>query len=150
MMEDAMCRHILIATDGSDLSGRAVRQGLALSQTLQAQATVITVTEPWDAVIIGEAAIVFPPAEYEKTSAANAAGMLALAREMAAEIGVSCETLHVKDRRPAEGIIETAKAKHCDLIVMGSHGRRGISRLVLGSQANEVVSHSTVPVLVCR
>ena len=145
-----MYRHILIATDGSDLSGRAVRQGLALSQTLQAQATVITVTEPWDAVIIGEAAIVFPPAEYEKTSAANAAGMLALAREMAAEIGVSCETLHVKDRRPAEGIIETAKAKHCDLIVMGSHGRRGISRLLLGSQANEVVSHSTVPVLVCR
>ena len=69
---------------------------------------------------------------------------------MAAEIGVSCETLHVKDRRPAEGIIETAKAKDCDLIVMGSHGRRGISRLVLGSQASEVVSHSTVPVLVCR
>ena len=103
-----------------------------------------------DAVVLGETAIVFPPAEYEKTSAANAAGILAQAKEVAAEIGVSCETLHVKDRRPAEGIIETAKAKHCDLIVMGSHGRRGISRLVLGSQANEVVSHSTVPVLVCR
>jgi nucleotide-binding universal stress UspA family protein len=137
-----MYKHILIATDGSDLSGRAVRQGLGLSQALQAQATVITVTEPWDAVIIGEAAIVFPPAEYEKTSAANAAGILSLAREIAAEIGVSCETLHVKDHRPAEGIIETAKTKGCDLIVMGSHGRRGISRLVLGSQANEVVSHS--------
>lgn len=145
-----MYRHILIATDGSDLSGRAVRQGLGLSQALQAQATVITVTEPWDAVIIGEAAIVFPPAEYEKTSAANAAGILAQARGMAAEIGVTCKTLHVTDHRAAEGIIETAEAKHCDLIVMGSHGRRGISRLVLGSQANEVVSHSTVPVLVCR
>ena len=145
-----MYRHILIATDGSDLSSRAVRQGLGLSQALQAQATVITVTEPWDAVIIGEAAIVFPPAEYEKTAAANAAGILALAKDMAAEIGVYCEALHVKDRRPAEGIIETAKAKDCDLIVMASHGRRGISRLVLGSSASEVVTHSTVPVLVCR
>lgn len=145
-----MYRHILIATDGSDLSGRAVRQGLELAQALRAQATVVTVTEPWDAVVIGEAAIVFPPAEYEKTSAANAEGILARVREIAAEIGVSCKTLHVKDRRPAEGIIETAKAKDCDLVAMGSHGRRGISRLVLGSQANEVVSHSTVPVLVCR
>lgn len=145
-----MYRHILIATDGSDLSGRAVRQGLELSKALQAQATVITVTEPWDAVVIGEAAIVFPPAEYEKSSAANAAGILALVKEMAAEIGVACETLHVKDRRIAEGIIETAEAKGCDLIVMASHGRRGFSRLILGSEANEVITHSTVPVLVCR
>ena len=145
-----MYGRILIATDGSDLSNRAVRQGLELSQALQAQVTVITVTEPWDAVIIGEAAIVFPPAEYEKAEAANAAGILALVKDMAAEIGVSCETLHVKDRRAAEGIIETTKAKDCDLIVMASHGRRGISRFVLGSQANEVVTHSTVPVLVCR
>ena len=145
-----MYRYILIATDGSELSGSAIRQGLQLSRLLAAHATVVTVTEPWDAVVIGEAAIVFPPAEYEKTSAANAAGILAQAKEIAAEIGVSCDTLHMKDRRPAEGVIETAKTKHCDLIVMGSHGRRGISRLVLGSQANEVVSHSTVPVLVCR
>ena len=145
-----MYRHILIATDGSELSGSAIRQGLQLSRLLAAHATVVTVTEPWDAVVIGEAAIVFPPAEYEKTSAANATGILAQAKEIAAEIGVSCDTLHMKDRRPAEGVIETAKTKHCDLIVMGSHGRRGISRLVLGSQANEVVSHSTVPVLVCR
>ena len=145
-----MYRHILIATDGSDLSNRAVRQGLGLSKALQARATVITVTEPWDAVILGEAAIVFPPAEYEQSAAANAARILALVKDIAAETGVSCETLHVKDRRAAEGIIETAKASGCDLIVMSSHGRRGLGRLVLGSQANEVVTHSTVPVLVCR
>lgn len=145
-----MYRHILIATDGSDLSNRAVRQGLGLSKALQARATVITVTEPWDAVILGEAAIVFPPAEYEQSAAAHAARILALVKDIAAETGVSCETLHVKDRRAAEGIIETAKASGCDLIVMSSHGRRGLGRLVLGSQANEVVTHSTVPVLVCR
>jgi nucleotide-binding universal stress UspA family protein len=149
-MEDAMYKHILIATDGTDLANRGLRQGLRLAQALGSQATVITVTEPWEAVIVGEAAVVFPPAEYEKTSEANAAAILAVVKDIAAEIGVSCETLHVKNRQPAEGINETAKAKACDLIVMASHGRRGLSRLVLGSQANEVVTHSSVPVLVCR
>lgn len=86
----------------------------------------------------------------EQSAVVNAARILALVKDIAAEAGVSCETLHVKDRRAAEGIIETAKANGCDLIVMGSHGRRGLGRLVLGSQANEVVTHSTVPVLVCR
>jgi nucleotide-binding universal stress UspA family protein len=65
-------------------------------------------------------------------------------------IGVSCETLHVKDRHPGEGIIETAREKACDLIVMASHGRRGLGRLILGSVANEVVTHSTIPVLIYR
>ncbi len=145
-----MFEHLLIATDGSELSDRAVRQGLELSKALQAQAIVVTVTEPWDAIVVGEAALVFPPAEYETSAAANAAGILARVKAVAAEVGVACETLHVKDRRPAEGIIETAQAKGCDLIVMASHGRRGLGRLFLGSQANEVVTHSTVPVLICR
>ena len=145
-----MYKHVLIATDGSELSDRAVRQGLELAKVLQAQAIVITVTEPWDAIVVGEAALVFPPAEYEQSAAANAAGILAKVKGIASETGVACEMLHVKDRRPAEGIIETTKANGCDLIVMASHGRRGLSRLVLGSQANEVVTHSTVPVLVCR
>ncbi len=64
--------------------------------------------------------------------------------------GIACDTLHVKDRVPAEGIVETAKARSCDLIVMSSHGRRGLSRVLLGSQANNVVTHSSVPVLICR
>ena len=70
--------------------------------------------------------------------------------QIAKQTGVTCETLHVKDQFPAEGIIETAKARGCDLIVMASHGRRGFARLLLGSQANKVVTHSTVPVLICR
>ena len=63
---------------------------------------------------------------------------------------MGCETLHVKNQFPAEGIIEAAKAQGCDLIVMASHGRRGLSRLLLGSQANRVVTQSTIPVLICR
>ena len=69
---------------------------------------------------------------------------------MAKAAGVSCETVHVKDQHPAEGIIAAAKDKACDLIVMASHGRRGLGRLLLGSQANEVLTHSKVPALIVR
>ena len=63
---------------------------------------------------------------------------------------VPCATIYVKDRHPAEGIIETAQTQMCDLIVMASHGRRGLARLLIGSQANRVVTLSPVPVLICR
>jgi nucleotide-binding universal stress UspA family protein len=145
-----MYKTILIATDGSALSEKAVRQGLALAQALQAKATIVTVTEPWAAVIVGEAAVVFPPADYERTAAATAAKILDGAKTIAAEMSVACDTLHITERQPAEGIIEAAEEKGSDLIVMASHGRRGLSRMVLGSETNEVVTHSKVPVLVCR
>jgi nucleotide-binding universal stress UspA family protein len=99
---------------------------------------------------MGEAAIAFPFEEYEKAMSANAAEILAKADEAAGKAGISCTTIHVKERHPAEGIIETAKARTCDLIVMSSHGRRGLSRLLLGSQAYNVITHSTIPVLICR
>jgi nucleotide-binding universal stress UspA family protein len=99
---------------------------------------------------MGEAAIAFPFEEYEKAISANAAEILAKADEAAGKAGISCTTIHVKERHPAEGIIETAKARTCDLIVMASHGRRGLSRLLLGSQAYNVITHSTIPVLICR
>jgi nucleotide-binding universal stress UspA family protein len=99
---------------------------------------------------MGEAAIAFPFEEYEKAMSANAAEILAKADEAAGKAGISCTTIHVKERHPAEGIIETAKARTCDLIVMASHGRRRLSRLLLGSQAYNVITHSTIPVLICR
>jgi nucleotide-binding universal stress UspA family protein len=70
--------------------------------------------------------------------------------ETAARIGVGCETAHIKDQFAAEGIVEEAKARACDLIVMGSHGRRGLVKFVLGSQATRVLTHSTLPMLICR
>ena len=145
-----MYRHLLIATDGSELARKAVEQGLALAKALDAKATAITVTESWVAVVSGEMAMGFPIDEYDEGCAANAAESLSVVTELARMTGVACETLHVKDHCPADGIIETAKALGCDLIVMASHGRRGISRLLLGSQANQVVTRSTAPVLICR
>lgn len=76
--------------------------------------------------------------------------ILTHAADAAKTQAVRCETVHVRDRHPAEGIIETALQKGCDLIVMASHGRRGVNRLLLGSQANEVLTHSKVPALIVR
>lgn len=145
-----MYKHLLIATDGSDISQKALEHGLALADALRARATIVTVTEPWDVVVIGEAAIVFPPEQYEKSAEANARHILAQARRVAETHGTACEFLHVKDRHAAEGILEAAKDAGCDMIVMASHGRRGLSRLVLGSEAHNVVTHSLVPVLILR
>lgn len=145
-----MYKHILIATDGSDLALKAVDQGLALAKALNAKVTAITATEPWTSVASGEMAMAFPIDEYEKGCAEGAARILGAVSQSADKAGVACQSVHVKDRSAAEGIIETAKSRGCDLIVMASHGRRGLSRLLLGSQANNVVTHSAVPVLICR
>jgi nucleotide-binding universal stress UspA family protein len=142
--------HILIATDGSELAAKAVTQGLAIAKALGARATALTVTEPWVAVAPGEVAMAFPVKEYDESVTANAARILKAVEDQARSLAVPCDTVHVKDQFPAEGIIETATLHNCDLIVMASHGRRGLMRLLLGSQANKVLTQSTVPVLICR
>ena len=144
-----MYKHILIATDGSELAGKAVTTGLTLAKALNAKVTAVNATEPWTAMVTGEAAIAFPIEDYEKSAAENAAKLLSEVSATAKKQGVACETVHVNDF-PAEGIVATAKSKGCDLIVMSSHGRRGLARMFLGSQATRVLTLSTVPVLVCR
>ena len=149
-LENPMYKHILIATDGSELAGKAVAAGLELARHLKAKVTAVTATEPWSAMMTGEpAAFAFPIEEYEKAAAENAARILSAVREAAKKQDVPCETVHVNDF-PAEAIIDTAKAKGCDLIVMASHGRKGVARMLLGSQAARVLTLSTIPVLVCR
>ncbi len=145
-----MYKHILIASDGSDLSDKAIEHGLALAKPLGAKVTAATVTEPWEAVVVGEVAMVLPVEQYEKTVASNAASVLDKARQAADRAGMTIETHHVKNRHPAEGVLEAAKEQGCDLIVMASHGRRGFSRFVLGSETNEVITRSEIPVLVIR
>ena len=95
-------------------------------------------------------ALYFPPDEYAKSAAANVAKIFNAVEAAAAKAGVACATQHVKDRYAAEGIVDAAKERGCDLIVMASHGRRGLTRLLIGSQTNRVVTHSTIPVLICR
>ncbi len=145
-----MYKNILIATDGSDLAAKAVATGLALAKELKAKVTAVTATEPFTAMVSPEgAAFTFPIEEYEKAASDNAARILSKVSEDAAKAGVACETLHVNDF-PSDAIIATAKDKGCDLIVMSSHGRRGLARVLLGSQAVQVLTHSSIPVLICR
>lgn len=145
-----MYKHLLAATDGSELAMKGVDQALGLARALGARITIATVTEPWTTVAYGEMPLGFPVEEYEKNAAENAERVLVGARAAATKAGVACETVHIKDQFPAEGLIDAAKQCGCDLIVMASHGRRGLSRLMLGSQAHRVVTLSTVPVLICR
>ena len=145
-----MFKRILIATDGSELAEKAVSTGLALAKQLGAQAVVVTASEPWTTMPDGAGfAFNFPVQEYEKAAAERAEEILSKVRAQAQTLAVDCETVHGNDF-PAEGILAAAKAKDCDLIVMASHGRRGVARLLLGSQAVEVVTLSPIPVLVCR
>jgi nucleotide-binding universal stress UspA family protein len=145
-----MYKHLLIATDGSQLAQKAVAQGFALAKAVNAKVTIVTVSEPWAPAAPAEVAIVYPVEDYERAAAANASKILADASAAGAKLQITCDTVHVKEEFPAEGIVETARARGCDLIVMSSHGHRGLMRLVLGSQAHRVVTQSTTSVLICR
>jgi nucleotide-binding universal stress UspA family protein len=148
-----MYKNILIANDGSELAGKAVSHGLALAKELNAAVTVVTVTELWpvlDMVDRVQSGDEHPLEDYEKRAAERANKVLTAVSSSANDMGLTCETVHVPDQHPAEGIIATAKIKECDLIVMASHGRRGVKKLLLGSVANEVLTHCSVPVLIYR
>ena len=143
-----MYRNILVATDGSDLAAIAVRNGVALAKILAAKVTAVSVTEPfhwYDPNIMAAA-----ETAYVQGANLVASKALDVAADAAKAAGIDCETVHVQDELPYKAIIATAKAKNCDLIVMASHGRHGISALVLGSETLKVLTHSKIPVLVYR
>jgi nucleotide-binding universal stress UspA family protein len=146
-------KHILIATDGSALATKALENGLALAQRFGARVTIVTVTEQWSALDMAQEAREHRPdpiGQFEAIAAAAAKRILDGAIERGKALGVACDPIHVKDQYPAEGIIATAKDRECDLIVMGSRGRRGVARLLLGSQAYEVLTHCKVPALIVQ
>lgn len=145
-----MYKHLLIATDGSELAQKAIDQGVALAKALQAKLTAVHVTLPWTAVAVGEVAIALPPENYDKMTAESATRILGIVAEAAKTAGMDCSQVHIESNSPAEGIIHAAKEHGADLIVMSSHGRSGLARILLGSEANEVVSRANLPVLICR
>jgi nucleotide-binding universal stress UspA family protein len=148
-----MYQRILIATDGSETASKAVAHGIALAKDLKVPVSVVTVTEAWSAFDLAKMTRLGsqnPITQYEEMATAAASNILEKAAQIAKSQGVTCELVHVRDQYPAEGIIATAKDKGCDLIVMASHGHRGIDRLLLGSQANQVLTHSKVPALIVR
>jgi nucleotide-binding universal stress UspA family protein len=148
-----MYAHILLSTDGSAVARNGLKHGIALAKALKAKVTVIAVTEslPID-YGSGHASGWIPSQKevdaFDAACKERAGKDLDEARAMAEEAGISADLLHVPDAHPATAIIETAKSEGCDLIVMGSHGRRGLKKLFLGSQTSEVLADGSLPVLV--
>ena len=148
-----MYTRILIATDGSDLAGKAVEYGLRLAESVGAAVVILTVTEFWSPLEMADdikAGRLDAIQAYEDASARSARAILEDATTRAASMGVAFESRHVKDRKPAEGIMDTAELEDCDLIIMASHGLRGLQRMLIGSQTAEVIALSKRPVLVLR
>ena len=149
-----MYAHILVATDGSELADRALDHAIELAKALSSEITVVTVSEPAAVVGAGYSAvagtIVDPIPELIEAQEQAAKGLLDKASVKVAAAGVPVKTVYVNDSFPAEGIILTAQNTKADLIVMGSHGRRGLGRLLLGSQTNNVLAQTKIPVLVTR
>jgi nucleotide-binding universal stress UspA family protein len=146
-----MYKHILISTDGSDVAQKGVDHGLALAAALRAKATLICVAEsvlPYASNEIGLSTSMY--LEHAASQKRAAEKLLADTKSAAGEMGVEADALCLGNAVPAEAIVETAQTRGCDLIVMASHGRRGLRRLVLGSVTSEVLSTSSVPVLVVR
>lgn len=143
-----MYQHILIPTDGSDLSGYAIEHGLALAKAVGARVTALTLSPPLHPSALEAGVFADAPERYAERMRVLAESHLRAARDAARAVGVPCDGLHIEHDHPYRAIIETAARKVCDLIVMASHGRRGIAAVVLGSETVKVLTHSTVPVLV--
>jgi nucleotide-binding universal stress UspA family protein len=145
-----MYPHILLPTDGSELSKAAIREGVSLAKALGAKVTVIAVTEPFHAISPDAAMIADTPDAHVERMAAVAGGYLDDATKVAAAAGVPCETIHLEHDHPYKAIIETAENRNCDAIFMASHGRHGLSAIVLGSETVKVLTHGATPVIVYR
>lgn len=145
-----MFKHILIPTDGSDLSRKAILYGVQLAKESGAKVTGLTVTEPYQAAGMDAVFVPVDLGDYEEQSRVLSEKAIEQVKMAAQAAGVSCETIREVHDQPYRAIIDTALALGCDLIVMASHGRRGISALLLGSETAKVLTHSTIPVLVYR
>ena len=147
-----MYRHILISTDGSEMARKGVDHGLDLARAIGAKVTVVTVTEivmtyMSEGTEAGGLSYYHQIVDIQRAAAQN---LLAEVEGRAREMGVDVETVCVEQDSAAEAIVETAEQRNCDVIVIASHGRRGLTRVMLGSVAWKVLTLSSIPVLVVR
>jgi nucleotide-binding universal stress UspA family protein len=145
-----MYKHILIPTDGSQLSEEAIGHGLRLAATTNAKVTVLTVVPPFHVLAFDPITLTDTRQQYDRDVIGIAEHRLAFPREAAKVAGVLYEGVHIVADNPWAAIVEAAATRGCDLIVMASHGRKGASALVLGSETTKVLTHTKIPTLVCR
>ena len=145
-----MYTNILIPTDGSELAGKAVQHGITLAKRIGSKITVLTVLPPFHTFTTDAQMIEDTSAQYKARMRKHAEKTLGAAAHAAQAAGVACETVQVEHEHPYRAIIDCTASRGCDLIVMASHGRYGISAIVLGSETVKVLTHCNIPVLVHR
>ncbi len=144
-----MYKRILVPTDGSDLTAKAVQTAISLAKLTGGELFTIAVKEPFPYSAISEMQPV-PPQEFFDAQERIASRNVKSLTDAAVAAGLTCQGHTVEALHPWEAIVDHAKAQNCDLVVMASHGRRGFTALLLGSETTRVLTHSTVPVLVVR
>lgn len=148
-----MFKHILIPTDGSTLALKGAKAGIRLAKSLRARVTAVYVIPPFMPIAYGDAAVYVPamsPQEYKKTSEQAARKALGAVEAEAKKAGVRCQSRFVTSAQVYEGILKVARGAKCDALAMASHGRGGITGVLLGSETSRVLAHSKLPVLVTR
>ena len=147
-----MYKHILIPTDGSELSRRAIAAGVKLAKSVGAKVTGFFAAPPATPVVYEDFLPVgyMTPEQHAQLIEKTAARYLEVIEKAAKAAGVACECVHVTNDFPADAILAAAKKQKCDLIFMASHGRRGLRGVLLGSETQKVLTHSKIPVLVYR
>ena len=143
-----MFRHVLVPIDDSPLAVEIVRQAVRLASTLGAKVTFFHAKTDYGTSSLGALERVLAPAAFDEHVAGEARAILAKAETVARAAGVAYDSAVMTSDRPHEAILETADARGCDLIVIASHGHRGLKGVMLGSQTQKVLQHTTIPVLV--
>jgi nucleotide-binding universal stress UspA family protein len=144
-----MFQRILVPTDGSDITAKAVNTAVSLAKSLGAKVYTISVKEPFPYSAISEMQPT-PPQEFFDAQERIATKRVQTVVETCRAAGIACEAHTVEALHPWEAIIDHAKRQECDLVVMASHGRRGVAALLLGSETQKVLTHSQVAVLIVR
>jgi nucleotide-binding universal stress UspA family protein/hemerythrin-like domain-containing protein len=143
-----MYRHLMVPLDDSALSANTVNQAVQLARTLNAKITFFHAQADYGASSIGALERVMSPSAFNESMAGDARAILAKAEVVARAVGVPYDSAVTTSDRPHEAILKAAEARGCDLIFMASHGRRGVKGLMLGSETQKVLQHTTIPVLV--
>lgn len=145
-----MFRHLLLPTDGSRLSEAAIQKGVQFAKSIDAKVTGLYVMPEFHAVTYKKELPEDIGEEFARDCRACADRFLSVIEEAARGAGVACDTALLISDHPYEAIVKAAEEKSCDLIMMASHGRKGLQGLTLGSETQKVLTHCQIPVLVCR
>jgi nucleotide-binding universal stress UspA family protein len=150
IQDHIMFKHLLLPTDGSKLSERSVKHGIRLAMALNAKVTALHVVPKFHAFTYKTGMLGDTRSQYEAKSTEHASACLSFVKKVAQGANVECDVIQASSDQPFKEIIKLARKKGCDLILMASHGRRGMEGFLLGSETQKVLTHSQIPVLVYR